>query len=328
MHSPVPRLGCLFAALALSVAAARAQTAPPAARPVPLAQAVPQPYEQVSFQRDGVELARLHFGPGLNRPFVFPAIGPAGRSITRMGHPHDPVSHSHHNSIWVSHHDVNGVSFWADRGTNQGRIVGQRLESLEDGPDAAAATVVSHWMDKEGRVLLQERRRTAVELLPNREWLLVVDLLLEPRGKDVTFGKTPFGLVGVRLAKSIGIADGGGTIRNSAGNVDEQGDHGCFWKSAKWCDYSGPIAPGVTEGATLLDHPANPNHPTVFHVRSDGWMGAALTFDGPRVVAVGRPLQLRYAIYLHAGAPTVAALTQRWEAFAARPPHDFTVKKK
>ena len=56
-----------------------------------------------------------------------------------------------------------------------------------------------------------------------------------------TFGKTPFGLVGVRMAKPIGIHDGGGTIRNSEGNVDEQGDNGCFWKRARWCDYSGPI---------------------------------------------------------------------------------------
>ena len=231
-------------------------------------------------------------------------------------------------SIWVSHHEVNGVDFWGDRGTNAGRIIGQRCDALEDGATAAAATITAHWTDKDGRVLLQERRRTAVEALPNNEWLLVVDLLLEPRGRDATFGKTPFGLFAVRMARSIGIHDGGGTIRNSAGNVNEQGDNGCFWKPARWCDYSGPIAPGVNEGATLLDHPSNPNHPTVFHVRADGWMGSSFTLDGPRVVAVGKPLQLRYAVYIHSGVPTVAALNKRWETFAASKPFDFSVKKK
>ena len=102
-------------------------------RPVPRAQVVPQPYDQVSFQRDGHEIARYHFGHDLRRPFVFPLIGPSGRSLTRMGHPHDPETHSHHNSVWVAHNDVDGVSFWDDRA--KGRIVQQRVELLEDGFD-------------------------------------------------------------------------------------------------------------------------------------------------------------------------------------------------
>ena len=99
------------------------------AKPVPRIQAVPQSYEQISFQREGVEIARYHFGPALRRPFVFPLIGPAGLSLTRMGHPHDPESHSHHNSVWVSHNSVNGVSFWDDRA--KGKIVHQRIEALD-----------------------------------------------------------------------------------------------------------------------------------------------------------------------------------------------------
>src|SRR5215213_8512029 len=110
-------------------AAAPATQPAPATRPVPRVQAVPQPYEQVAFERDGVEIARYHFGPALRRPFVFPVVGPAGRSLTRMGHPRDPESHSHHNSVWVSHHDVDGENFWEDRtGT---RIAHQRMLRLE-----------------------------------------------------------------------------------------------------------------------------------------------------------------------------------------------------
>jgi hypothetical protein len=285
-------------------------------KPVPRLQAIPQPYEQVSFQRDGEEIARYHFGRDLRRPFVFPVVGPAGRSLTRMGHPRDPESHSHHNSVWVSHHDVNGVSFWDDHA--KGRIVHQRVEKLEDEGDGVAAVVTTnHWVNEaDGKVLLRERRRTEVRTLDGKEWMLIIDLRLEPAAGPVTLGKTPFGLVGVRMAKTIGVHDGGGTIRNSEGGVDEKQ---VLWKRAKWVDYSGPITADSVEGVTLMDHPSNPNHPTFFHVRDDGWMGASLTYDAPRTIEPGKPMVLRYGLYVHAGAPRPEQLNQRWEEFSKLP---------
>src|SRR5436190_23584031 len=105
-------------------------------KPVPRMQVVPQPHAQVSFQRDGVEIARYHYGDDNSRPFIFPVIGPSGHSLTRMGHPHDPVTHSHHNSVWISHQFINGVNFWEDR-PGGARIVQQRVERLEDVDNAA-----------------------------------------------------------------------------------------------------------------------------------------------------------------------------------------------
>ena len=283
-------------------------------KPVPRLQAVPQPYDQVSFQRDGQEVVRYHFGRDLRRPFVFPIVGPSGRSLTRMGHPRDPESHSHHNSVWVSHHDVNGVSFWDDRA--KGKIVHQRVEKLEDeGGGVAAVVATNHWVNEaDGKVLLRERCRTEARLLDGNEWLLVIDVQLEPASGAVTLGKTPFGLVGVRMAKTIGVNDGGGEIRNSEGGVNETQ---VLWKRAKWVDYSGPITDGAVEGVTLMDHPSNPNHPTFFHVRNDGWMGASLTYDAPRTIEPDKPLVLRYGLYVHGGKPAAADLQRRWEDFAA-----------
>ena len=107
-------------------------------KPVPWMQVVPQPYDQASFQRDGVELTRYHFGPGLHRPFLFPVIGLSGRSLTRMGHPHDPESHSHHKSVWISHHDVNGTNFWSDRG--KGKIRHKRIVEFTEDPSMTPET--------------------------------------------------------------------------------------------------------------------------------------------------------------------------------------------
>jgi hypothetical protein len=115
------------------------------------------------------------------------------------------------------------------------------------------------------------------------------------------------------MAKTIGVHDGGGTIRNSAGGRDEAE---VLWKQSKWVDYSGPILPKVAEGVTLMDHPQNPNHPTYFHVRNDGWMGASLTYDAARTITPGAPLSLRYGLWVHRGVPTVEAIEKVWAEFA------------
>lgn len=306
-------LTCL--ALAFSLWTARSANAPVSTpRPVPRMQVIPLPGAEISFQRDGVELTRYRFTTNQNRPFLFPINGPSGRSLTRMGHPHDPVTHSHHNSVWISHHDVDGLSSWDDSG--QLRIVHQRIEEFTDSENDASAVALSHWQTASGEVRLIERRRLTVQALPKDEWLLIIDLQLAAREKPVTFGKTPFGLIGVRMAKTIGVTDGGGVIRNSQGGVNEKE---AFWKSARWVDYSGPITPRATEGITLLDHPLNPGHPAVFHVRDDGWMGASLTFEAPRTVSPGRAVNLRYALYIHAGQPAAKLLQKRWEDFTRLP---------
>jgi hypothetical protein len=285
----------------------------PEAKPVPRLQAVPLPYDRLSFTRDGAEIARYHFGPNLRRPFVFPLAGPSGRPLTRMGHPHDPQGHSHHNSVWISHHDVDGISYWNDGG--QGRIVHERMLRIEDGGDSAWALTEGAWVAG-GKKLLNERRRVEVRLLPDGEWLLLLDLELRPQAGRAVLGKTPFGPIGVRMAKTVGVNDGGGRILNSEGGLNEPQ---VLWKRARWVDYSGPAAPDRVEGIALLDHPANPNHPAFFHVRDDGWMGASLTFDAPRTIEAKAPLRLRYGLWIHRGAPPAAAIEARWKDFAAAP---------
>jgi hypothetical protein len=314
--------------LSLVVPRVGAAASPPfSPKPIPRLLVVPQPYDQLSFQRDGREIARYHYGTNLSRPFLFPLVGPAGVPLTRMGHPRDPVGHSHHNSAWIAHHDVNGTSFWSDRGTNQGRIVHQRLEPFQDdGGDLAMVTAHNAWLDPAGRLLLQERRRMLVSLLPREEYLLVLDLEFTlPKGRPaVTFGPTPFGLAAVRMAKSIGVRDGGGRSRNSSGGVNEPE---LFWKPAKWVDYSGVSTGDTVEGIALLDHPMNTQHPAAFHVRDDGWMGACLSQGGSVSVEQGKPLRVRYGLYVHGGMPATGELEAVWERFTKLSPPEAPAKK-
>lgn len=286
------------------------QTASSVSKPVPRMQVIPQPYHQASFQRDGVEIARYHFGPALHRPFIFPVIGPSGRSLTRMGHPHDPESHSHHNSVWISHNDVGGISFWSDGG--KGKIHHKRIIKYEDGDQACSITTENQWLVDQNKVFILETRRVTALPLDGPEWLMIIDMEFKTSDKPVTIGKTPFGMIGIRMAKTIGVNDGDGTIRNSEGAVNE---NEVFWKRAEWVDYSGPIASGKKEGITLFDHPDNPNFPTYFHVRNDGWMGASLTFDGPRTIQPDKPLRLRYGLYIHSDMKQNEEIQAIWKRF-------------
>jgi hypothetical protein len=287
----------------------------PAAKPVPRMQVLPLPRDEASVTRDGQELTRYFFSRQLYRPFLYPLTGPSGRSVTRMGHPRDANGHSHHNSLWVSHHDVNGVGFWNDAKSSEGRILHQRVLRYEDADDEALIDVQNQWVDGagQGRTLLEERRTMRFQPQSGGQWLLLLDITLAAPKQPVTLGKTNFGLVGVRMAKTIGVHDGGGMIRNSEGAVNERQVHE---KPARWADYSGPITPTAREGITLFDHPQNFNHPTVFHVRDDGWMGAALTFAAPRTIEPGQPLKVRYGFWVHAGVPEKGQIDEQFASFA------------
>ena len=111
----------------------------------PAMRAVPLPEDQISFQRNEKEIALL-FGPQLERPFVYPVIGPSGRTLTRMGHPGDPYTHHHHNSIWISFSKVNGISFWEDQGKDRGRIVQQQTVDLIDSDARAGIIANGEWV--------------------------------------------------------------------------------------------------------------------------------------------------------------------------------------
>ncbi len=335
-HSAVPL--ALVAALSFSTIGLAADPELPKAKPVPDVQVLPEPYDQASFQFQGKELTRYHFGPELRHPFWYPIVGPGGRSLTRMNMPYDPGrsrtpdkqpknpnkpdnphGHSHQTSVWITYKDVNGFDFWRDSGPLAGQIVHMTDDKgLEYHEEDGTATLLTHnaWNDPDGNTLMFDRRMSTVFAGEGDSWWMIIDLQFEaPEDKPATLGKTPFGPIGVRMAKTIDVNDGGGRILNSEGQRNEKGAH---WKKARWCDYSGPVTPDEAGGITLMNHPQNPHHPAEFHVRDNGWMGINLTRDAARVIEPGKPLRLRYALWVHSKAPDQATIERQWQSFAKR----------
>ncbi len=279
--------------------------------PFPLVSAVPLPDSRIGFEIAGHEIARYHYGEDAAKPYVFPIIGPAGRRLTRLTHPHDPHGHRHHLSIWAAHQNVNGVNFWEEG--NGSRIVHDRIDKIGDGPGAAFVAVFNRWIDPDGKPILDERRKLTLHALDNNERYLDIELQFVPSTDAVVLGKTPFGFLGVRVAKTMSTNDGGGTIRNSEGLVNESE---VLWKRARWVDYTGPVKPGVTNGIAIFDHPDNPGFPTHYHVRGDGWMGASLTYEGAMELAEGETLKLCYRLFAHGPDASPDRIDAHWKRFA------------
>ena len=289
---------------------------------------VPLPGHQVSFQIDGVEKTRWHHGAEYPRPFFYPFNGPSGVSLTRMGHPGAP-NHDHHRSVWIAHNSIDGADFWSD--TTENQIRQKAWQCYRDGDDESIMAVNTGWYDNTGKVLMQHEMVVALIPLENDEYALEFQLTLRPADgrEQITLGKTNFGFLAIRVAKSVSAYFGEGTITNSDGLTNEAS---VFGKRAKWVDYSGPITVGVgsnrktvTEGITCFDHPSNPRYPTYWHVREDGWMGASFGMKEPYTIEHAHPLTLRYLLHAHSGEYSHHVAERVHQAFAKRPP--FKVSK-
>lgn len=373
IHSPMPRraanrgplrtrrpdvLRSPLVALWLAVALMGGSRADAEPMPVRHVQAVLLPGDQVSFQRDGVEMTRLVFGKAKafrDQPFLFPVIGPSGNPLT-INHGHDAEAATH-NSIWHSYGAINGIAFEGNHydpkyPMSTGRQIHQRLENVTNGEGSASVTTLTHWVDigkNPAETLLLEHRRYTVQPLDKGEWLLVVDSQFEA-ATDVTLGQSPIGFFSVKTTEALSI-NGGGSNRISSGETDL---NGVSKKPAKWADYYGHPNPDakesllkvgnngiegdyyhqpnpntkIIEGLAVFDHPKNLNYPTFWRARTHGrLMTSGITSDGvPVKLAKGKTLRLRYGVYVHGDQPA-AAIEARWQAFATGDLDDLTPPK-
>ena len=289
---------------------------------------IPLADHQVSFQVDGVEKLRWHYGTQYPRPFFFPFNGPSGVSLTRMGHP-GAQNHDHHRSVWFAHHSVNGTNYWAD--SSEARIRQNFWFRYRDGKDEAVMAAQLGWFDESDTQVMLQDFVVALLPLPNNEHAVEFQIALRPPESvaEVTLDKTNFGLLAVRVSKTLSAVFGGGKLSDSEGNVTEKQ---IFGKQARWVDYSGPVVVGqrdsrhvVSEGITYFDHPNNPRYPTHWHVRQDGWMGASYGMMAAQKIDPQNPLILRYLLHAHSGTYDAEQAEAIHEQFAAR--SGFEIRK-
>lgn len=299
----------------------------------PRCQVVPLPDQQVSFVIDGAERLRWHASDRSPRPFFFPFLGPSGIPLTRMGHPGAP-NHDHHRSIWFAHHRVLGIDFWSDQSSAVIRQV--QWKAYEDGESEGRMAVDLAWYDGHDPqpLILQE---LIVEVRPGNEHecFLEIQTSLKSVSQELELGITNFGLLAIRVAKSISAAFGSGQLTGPGGI---QGEPKLFGQSMAWVDYSGEVDTGVIEGITYYDHPDNSTFPSKWHVRDDGWMGASICRDAPVMLMSDEPVTYRYLLHAHSGLADSVRIREIAKSFGespglivqedARPHHSAIIRRK
>ncbi len=247
--------------------------------------------------------------------------------------PGESQDHRHHRGVFFGHGSINGVDFWREPPSKAGRIVHATFEELQSGRESALIRTRNSLLAPEGS------RLGAVELS--------IRVLRSPHGRTIDFdvtliategelvlGDTKEGTMALRVPDSMIVRHsqpgavkpyrmGEGRIINSEGQRDDD----AWGRRAKWVDYFGPVN-GRTVGVALFDHPANPRHPTWWHVRDYGLLAANPfgvhdfeRLENPDAGVMRIPARqsrtFRYRLFLHMGDPQAAKVGERYADYAA-----------
>lgn len=277
----------------------------------------------------GKPFTTYHYGDAPYRPYFYPFLGPGGVQITRNYPMRDDVAgesqdHVHQRSVWVGFGDVNGSDNWTeieesgfqapgdDLVVSSGAVLGQFSHTLE-------------WQDCHRVNQMRERRTVVVYNTPDSARLMELTVALEAAYGPVRLGDTKEGgICSVRVAATMDAAKEG-KFENSYGAID---DAEAWGKPAHWCDYSGPCE-GRHVGVAVFDHPMNLRHPTTWHVRGYGLMGAnpfahaayksSRLTDGSYTIAAGDTLAFNYRLLLHNGDAGRGRVAERYHDYLNPP---------
>ena len=284
----------LVAALGVSTSAAELQ--------------VKQDRDGVTVTVDGQLFTRYLIKSGA-KPILWPVVGPTGKEMTRgypmrEAGPDEKKDHIHQRSLWFTHGDVNGISFWHEDGGN-GEIVHREFLEVRGGKQAVIATR-NDWIGPDGKRQCEDERRFVLGADDDQRWIDVV-VTVKANDGPVKFGDTKEGSFGLRVAGSMRVElNRGGHIVNSEGQTDAE----AWGRRAAWVDYSGPVG-DETLGVAVLNHPSSFRFPSYWHVRTYGLFAAnpfglhdflrSRQADGSHTLEPGESFTLKYRVIFHQG---------------------------
>jgi len=294
--------------------------------------------QKITVDIDGKPFTEFFIGPDTHKPYLAPLRTASGIVVTR-GYPMNPDipgeshDHPHHRGLWFTHGDVNGYDFWGNEpdqkgaGKGKGEVVLKKVNKVSSGK-TGMIDATFEWK-AEGRTLLTESRKMTFYSDPQVR-MIDFDITLSPDEK-VTFGDTKEGMFAIRLAapleaqqpKGIDEPKRTGKLVNAQNKAGEK----LVWgKRSEWADFSGQID-GRPVGLTILDHPANPRHPTYWHSRDYGLFATNIfgvhdfendkSRDGSLTIQPGQPLRFRFRVIIHDGPLDVTRTREMFTAFGA-----------
>jgi hypothetical protein len=236
----------------------------------------------------------------LEKPVLYPLYTSNGTMVTRgfpiHPLPGDPTDHPHHLGLWLNYENVNGLDFWnnsfaiaPEKKDKYGWIKTDRILQTSDG-NVGMFTYHANWTNQKDDVLLEETTRFEFSGTPHQRIIDRVTVL--KANTEVLFKDAKDGMLGLRVAHALEIpakkeqkfTDDKGNVTVVKVNADniangnyltsegKQGDDA--WSTrASWCKMYGKIG-NDSVSIAIIDHPANPNYPTFWHVRGYGLFAA------------------------------------------------------
>ena len=258
-------------------------------------------------------------------PILWPIIGPTGKPMTRAypmeeGSEAERKDHVHHRSLWFTHGDVNGLSFW-----HVETIKHREFVKIQSGAQALIVTR-NDWVDGDGKVVCEDQRSLTFGVDGDSRWI-DFDVTLKATGGPVQLGDTKEGCMAIRVAGTMKVdadkklnPNWGGHIVNSEGLTDRD----AWGKRASWVDYYGPID-GETVGIAILNHPSSFRFPTYWHVRTYGLFAAnpfglhhfegSDEIDGSHTIESGKSISLAYRFLFHRGDAKAGKVAEVFSAY-------------
>jgi hypothetical protein len=289
--------------------------------------------DRIELRFNGDLVTAYHIGE-VPRPFFYPIIGPGGVAVTRSypmekGPDEEETDHVHHRSLWFSHGEVNGINFWGDR-EGDGRQRHTGLKGVRIKPESISLTTANDWLAASGATVLQDAREYTLSKAQNGALIIDFQITLQATVGPVVFGDSKEGSLGLRMAHWMRLVKKDRkTPQPTASVVNSEGVTGkAVWgKRAEWIDYFATDPKGKTIGIAVMDHPSNLRHPTWWHARDYGLLGANPFGEGsfekqtPKgagdfTLADGDELTLRWRLVVHPGKPERAGVAELFEAFA------------
>jgi len=276
-----------------------------------------------------------------NKPYLWPVIGPTGKSVTRAfpmrDVPGEQTDHAHHRGIWFGHENINGFDTWYEelsfKGSKlKGDALKQRLakigtiqhrefKEVSAKGNRARIVALNDYLAPDGKKSFEEERRLTFSTDGDSR-VIDFDIEFTATGEPVTFGDIKDAGFNIRVPTEMTVdSKKGGRIVNSEGITDKD----AWAKRAKWCDYTGPVE-GETVGFAVLNHPTSFRFPTPWHVRTYGLFTAnpfgtksldPKAEDGTYVLKSGEKLLLRHRIIIHKGTMKPDQIEAAWKQYAA-----------
>ncbi len=281
-----------------------------------------------------------HYGGDLKKPFLWPVNSLDDIPVTRSfpmdetGIPKFAMDHPHHRSWWSAYGHVGPADCWLEDETAGLQQSGE--VTFGSGDAFGWILAKNTWTTSDGTPVISEERE--YRFYSGREEARITDMRVTFKADkgEVLFKDTKEGgICAVRMRPELSYKDG--VITNASGDVGEETVWG---KPSPWCDYSGPIEGHGKRGLTIMDNPGNLRHPTSWHVRKYGLMGAnpfgyshfiemdynkgLMPENGDYTIPAGQELTFNYRVLVHSGDATDAKVADRYADYTNPPKAAWT----